>query len=731
MAARDDDDRDVMMDMEHESDIDISREGVLQKLQEQHPGITSIVVNNYSMDRYRSPDSASLGKAVDNSLHLKKLSINLWSVIYPYAEKHANMMTFCRQLVTNNTIEWLELWMDYNSNNFPFSDNESMDRITGGWSGKVSHNEDIFRCLASFFENNTQLSKFTLNYKGNITVGDALIGALLESTTLKDVCIKKFPGSLSPWQEPEENNEVEFTQTEEELLYSIIDGFSLTRLSFNGVLQERSCTYVKDMLVDPECQVTNLELGEYVANPSLIAQGLAENKSVQHIVYSGIDFILMNSRPVNQTLQTLDLSRSRDSFVCDEEDRMNVNLPALASLGALKSLNLSRRFLRTGTMNAIIKAVVTPISKLEDLNLADGPSCSDSEGSDTGFRSSSLKILASCMSKNESLKSLSLKGARAITPNAYDWKQFFENLKTSNLCLESIDLLNTSMRDTDLFNFRDFVISCSTLKKFDVNTCSASGWATLLPVLHQTSIEELQILNERALLHYNEFPISIRDLLVNGQLKKLVLGPTVAESMESYQSILNVLDSPNCCLEEVSFTCDFENNEQQMTIMSEWIQLLGTNTTLKKLAVHCNVIGPPGHIWDQFGSLLCNEDSIDATFNSNHTLQWLSIDYSRSRDTKMPLDILLYLMINQNANKTERARRKVMMIHFNDPINNSQKLIDLNLGLKKMPQFVNWIGREQIDLNLMYGFIRGMPALVEGATRSKTTVRKRKVELKL
>jgi len=380
------------------------------------------------------------------------------------------------------------------------------------------------------------------------------------------------------------------------------------------------------------------------------------------------------------------------------------------------------------------------MSKLEDLNLADCRSCNKFEGSSTGFQNSSLEILASCMSKNESLKSLSLKGINSITSDG--WNDFFEKLQTSNLSLQSIDLCHTNISDTELCDFCAFVISCRNLKKFDVNTFSGNGWATLLPCyLHRTSIEELRISGRYALFHYRDFPTSIRDLLVNGQLKKLVLGSSITESMESYQSILNVLDSPNCRLEEVSFTCDFENEQQQLTTMSDWIQSLGTNTTLKKLAAHCNIRGPPGHIWDQFGILLCNKDSIDATFNSNHTLQWLSIDYSWDtagyptldprEGYEMPLEILLYLMINQYANKAARARRKVIMIHFNDPLNNSQKLIDLNLGLKKMPQFVNWIGREQIDLNLMYGFIRGMPALVEGATRSKTTVRKRKVELKL
>ena len=96
MAAQEDDiDRDVLMDMERESNINITRRGVLEHLQEQHPGITSVVVSNFSMDGYRSLDPIVLGKAVDKSRYVKKLSINLWSVMYPYAEVHAKMLLFC------------------------------------------------------------------------------------------------------------------------------------------------------------------------------------------------------------------------------------------------------------------------------------------------------------------------------------------------------------------------------------------------------------------------------------------------------------------------------------------------------------------------------------------------------------------------------------------------------------------------------------------------------------
>ena len=723
METREDhiDDDVLLMDMEGDYGVDLTKHGVLSKLEGQDPGITSIALSSlYTPTQVDQFDFVAAGRAIRNSRCVKKLTI--CSPMALSGDAHTNIISFCREIASNTSIDWLYLSLDYT--NYNFLQTLGLDSNT---STNDVNNEAIFEALFPFFENNPRLSKFSLAYRGSISiVAPNLTAALRAATTLKDICIEKFIGK-------------EITTAEEELIHSMLGYHSLCRLSFNGNLHERGCQDLRNMLVHPECQLKYLELGQHLGNPSLVSSGLAQNKSVEHIVYDGKDCIIDSLHTLNHTLQKLDLSESHHhTSGSDDRDDVDAKLATvLPSLCALKSLKLDHRTVMTETLNAIITAVMTPTSELEELSLANCPHYGYTDGTIHGLRNCSLQVLESCMDTNKSLKSLNLSGANAITSDA--WSSFFKNLQKSSLRLENIDLCSNNLKnisDEGPPDFIDFMKSCHRLKKIDLNdSISSTGWEMLLPAIHQTSIEELRVVSYKAL--YSGFPIALRDLLVNGNLRKLVLGSSITTSLESYRSVMSVLDSPRCCLEELSFACEFDNQEQLVSTMTDWAQSLSTNVTLKKLHVNCHIVErfSVGGIWKQFTNVLCNQDSIDATLCSNHTLQRLSIDFIRNGSfydndeyvddeeeedgNELPLEISSFLNINRNADKAAVSRRKVIMAHFNGSSGeNTQKLIDFNFGLRKMPQLVHWIGKEQMDLTLMYDCIRSMSSLVDGAHAS-------------
>jgi hypothetical protein len=124
---------------------------------------------------------------------------------------------------------------------------------------------------------------------------------------------------------------------------------------------------------------------------------------------------------------------------------------------------------------------------------------------------------------------------------------------------------------------------------------------------------------------------------------------------------------------------------------------------------------------------LCDRDTIQATYNSNHSLG--SLDYSFCYDLegyasdeedydfveetkrrlkearKIPLEIRLLLDLNKDSDKAAIARRKIIQVHFSEAFK-VQNLHELNLDPKVVPNLLSWIGKQQSELSLMYDYLK-------------------------
>ena len=180
------------------------------------------------------------------------------------------------------------------------------------------------------------------------------------------------------------------------------------------------------------------------------------------------------------------------------------------------------------------------------------------------------------------------------------------------------------------------------------------------------------------------------------------------------QSLANLLECLNSNLEELGIANNNIGDEGALIFANA----LATNRKLKTLALHGNGTTTEG--LSCFSKVLCDTSSINKTFLSNHTLNWISL-------SNLPPDVRASLRLNRSEDKKKVAIRKILQHHQLD----MQPFFEWDL--KVLPLAVKWferagsIGRdgyiESIDvvevgkrkLEAVYQFIRAMPEVFEPA----------------
>jgi hypothetical protein len=137
-----------------------------------------------------------------------------------------------------------------------------------------------------------------------------------------------------------------------------------------------------------------------------------------------------------------------------------------------------------------------------------------------------------------------------------------------------------------------------------------------------------------------------RALMLNPRLRRVQLP---VRTLGQLRIVASALESPNSSLEELSIRHEAgfgqpapTNTEVTAILLALALQM---NLTLKRL--HYMYCGYPGGVnldWPILLTLLCGTSSIEATINSNHTLELLS-----SNETAVPLEISLLLRMNQKS----------------------------------------------------------------------------------
>ncbi|EJK48968.1 hypothetical protein THAOC_32196 [Thalassiosira oceanica] len=124
--------------------------------------------------------------------------------------------------------------------------------------------------------------------------------------------------------------------------------------------------------------------------------------------------------------------------------------------------------------------------------------------------------------------------------------------------------------------------------------------------------------------------------------------------------------------------------------------------------------------WNAFSSILWDASSINATYNSNHTLLSLG-------NYQIPQDVEMMLRLNQGKDKSHVAVTKILQTHRHLDM---RPLFGRELAL--LPYVVAWLehfakSRPDLKLSSIFEFVRAMPMKVADGVVGKAKGKKRKL----
>eukprot|EP00984_Skeletonema_dohrnii_P014075 scaffold5881_cov103-Skeletonema_dohrnii-CCMP3373.AAC.4 len=208
-------------------------------------------------------------------------------------------------------------------------------------------------------------------------------------------------------------------------------------------------------------------------------------------------------------------------------------------------------------------------------------------------------------------------------------------------------------------------------------------------------------------------------------LEQLYLSDNVQITAAGLRFMSPLLQSESCSLTELKLY-DINFADDGAIALAEGLR---GNKLMRKLMFDPTSAGITEVGWSAFSMLLCDTSSINNTYLSNHTLEWVGDAFYDDSDT--PPDIRRYLTWNRNRHIIDAAICKILKTHDHFDMKPF-----FQWKLKFLPVMVAWFERAQGNeweqslesrkLSSMYDFVRGMPMLV-GQEMMRRRSRKRRL----
>ena len=342
-------------------------------------------------------------------------------------------------------------------------------------------------------------------------------------------------------------------------------------------------------------------------------------------------------------------------------------------------------------MTALAALLTNPNSSLADLDLW---GCSlDDDGANT---------LASAVGSSGTLRKLNLSGNCNITITG--WRALFTQLQSPQSSMASLGLYDNSIDDEAAnllaYSLANGSINLEVLNLSENHDITTVGWRSVF-----SALQSPRCMLQKLFLHYNEINDEavtyLGNVLANNcTLRRLGLGDLEGNRVTSsgWRAFAAILQNPNSALEEL----DLARNQINNDVLDSFANSLMHNNKLKELFIDDRSVTSTG--WDALSNVLCNKSSINATFNSNHTLgRVFDPDEYGVDESNLPSDLRALLQLNRENTKAEAARRKVISVHFSGDFN-VQPFIDMDL--KVLPHALAWMARNEHGSSLTYKFVR-------------------------
>ena len=288
-------------------------------------------------------------------------------------------------------------------------------------------------------------------------------------------------------------------------------------------------------------------------------------------------------------------------------------------------------------------------------------------------------------------------------------------------CGKSLKVLNMANDEENLENGQvvDIITALSMhpqleeLRLSDVNF-GRNGCIALSTLLRCTTTQ-LRSLN----LNENNIGDAGVEMLVNAlttvnTLQDLELGATRSITIRGWKEVASLLERPGSYLENLSIYGSNIGDKGALIFANA----LANNSTLKHLDLDDCRITREG--WAHFSKLLCDTSSVNKTYSSNHTLQYVG-------DDRGDFDVRYLLVLNKREDKRQVAITKILHVHSHFDMKPF-----FEWELKVLPLMIQWFTKastctsecdEKINrmrLSATYDFIREFPMLyIEPITRKE------------
>ena len=258
------------------------------------------------------------------------------------------------------------------------------------------------------------------------------------------------------------------------------------------------------------------------------------------------------------------------------------------------------------------------------------------------------------------------------------------------------------------------------IKRLDLSYCrgiTTAGWRALFELLQSPNcaLEELSLYDNR----FNAETVSFlaNALVNNNRLRELDLRLNLNVSSNGWEALSVVLQSPNSALEKLNLRRNTINDDTVISLANS----LANNNTLKELLFTFN----EEHSDDDSDDLVSYiTDASGWTAFSRILCNTSSImDTYRSNHTlqrltddddevRLPEDLNSMLHLNREKGKRQAARLKIIRTHFPGGF-----VVEpfVGMDLNVLPHAIAWMGRDgadEVDEHL-YGFLRIMPSLFD------------------
>jgi Ran GTPase-activating protein (RanGAP) involved in mRNA processing and transport len=395
-------------------------------------------------------------------------------------------------------------------------------------------------------------------------------------------------------------------------------------------------------------------------------------------------------------------------------------IKALNGHTCLRKLSLSGVIIEMKGFNELASMRQNPLSNLTTLHLHD---CNiDSDG---------MIFFAGCLSSYSTLKELTISSPRG----KYGWQPIlFTALQRSNLKLTRLDFSGNRINNVDARSLsKTLLCHNATIKNLSLcalgNPVMNAGWSDIFESLRSTD-SALETLNLSGNTITNGILITLeRALINNSRLRELCFQGNSSVTPKGWKTLSRVLRNPNSSLEIL----DLRNNRMSDKVVVSFAEALANNHRLRELKLDLYYKRISNFTSDglaAFNRVLCDNTSITNTYYSNHTLERIFGDI---REVTFDIeDLYSLLRMNNESNKFEVARLKIIMEHFSGSEINMQIFADMELNVR--PHAIAWMAQDNHLLfgvleefthdNHLYSFLRTLPSLLE-RQRPSQNLRKR------